>query len=596
MSTPRIETLLVSLVVLIATGIALVATYVPPAIWTPHPAIIRKTSDPTIAAHEPPKEQIGNIVPASPPASVVATLRVTQLHIDRQVAVPAAITFALLLLAVVVRRSRRAVSGWRSVHRADIRSTFWQWHARLRPCVQWRSGVFRRVALWTSTLRNMARLWVGAARSPIEWLAKRKRVVVEASPLPAKVSIAHNLEEERRDRSAAGTPLQQGKHQATIGDLPDVTSLHVGRNTHRKGTNNREVLGEHNRATPTPDIETSRSAFREYCPNVPNGAMAAGATILNIYNQQGFARSVVTCVEASVGYQRVQVRLMIAAHPDESYALAAFPEQMQALLPGSKAQWQHTAYAQPVLAITLRNNAPVTESGQMLLPVARRQSISRFPLIRHGTPVVSFLPLRTWRHISIYGSQAIETASSSLIDLLYAEAPDALALSIIDRGQISSLFQGAPHLVPVPDTAAESLSMLGHAVRHAQPASVRPLLLVVVEPSATMLNVYGDLVTRLMRHSGIPVYTILVRTHTPEAIQQQHPLVPAVMTGDETERLVSRSGRIPRRKTRIIAPHMRLEGECYTYHPTQLAALTTLLRVDTRGSLPPTVWDIVVES
>lgn len=341
------------------------------------------------------------------------------------------------------------------------------------------------------------------------------------------------------------------------------------------------------------DAPSAPDATEDYQSITTDSAAAVVAAVLDVYEQQELAQSVVTFAEAIIERQRAQVRLMVAAHPDEARTLGALPEQVQTIIPGSKAQWRRTAQAQPVLTITLHSNVSLKRGSRLLLPVARRQSGARLPAIHRSAPAVSFVPLRAWRHIGFYGSKAVESASAALIDLLYAESPEALAVTIIDQGQVSSLCTGMPHLVPAPGAAAESLAALGRAVRsfHPSGSAVRPLLIILVAPDATMLSVHTDLVTRLLRRPDAPVYTMLVQTRMPDVAQRQHPLLPAVITGGGSGQS-NGAGDVPSPgMVRILAPHVRLERQCHVYDAGHLAALAALLRVGADKPLFPTVWD-----
>jgi hypothetical protein len=242
------------------------------------------------------------------------------------------------------------------------------------------------------------------------------------------------------------------------------------------------------------------------------------ATILDIGERQGMTRSVVTFGEASIDHRRARVHLMIDAHPGETELLAALPERVQTALPGAQAQWRQTTHAQAVLTCVIPGNLPTTQIGRLLLPVGQHEPVSRLPTIHRGASAISFLPLRTWRHIGFYGGKAIDTASSALVNLLYAEAPAALAVTIIDQGQISAYYKGAPHLVPMPGSATESLIALGRAMRHVAESdgAIRPLLIVLVEPDAPTFAAYDDLIARLARYPAAPVYTLLVQRRLPE--------------------------------------------------------------------------------
>jgi hypothetical protein len=342
-------------------------------------------------------------------------------------------------------------------------------------------------------------------------------------------------------------------------------------------------------AQPEPD-----AAGVDHSIPTTDSAAAAVAAVLDVYARQGLVHSVVTFAEASVERRRAQVRLTVVAHPNEARTLEDLPDRVQTTIPGSKATWQRTTQAQPVLTITIHGPVPALRGGCLLLPAARHQSGSRLPAINRRAPAVSFLPLRTWRHIGFYGSKAIDSACAALIDLLYAEAPDALAVTVIDQGQISSLCRGTPHLVPTPGAAADSLIALGRAVRSFQHSgsAVRSLLIVLVAPDTTMLRAYTDLVARLLRRPDVPVYTMLVQSRTPNVTRHPHPSLPAVITGGGAGQSTDTSDAPPPGMARILTPHMRIERQCHVYNAAQLAALIAALCAGSVQSLRPTVWDV----
>jgi hypothetical protein len=316
------------------------------------------------------------------------------------------------------------------------------------------------------------------------------------------------------------------------------------------------------------------------------------ATILDIGERQGMTRSVVTFGEASIDHRRARVHLMIDAHPGETELLAALPERVQTALPGAQAQWRQTTHAQAVLTCVIPGNLPTTQIGRLLLPVGQHGPVSRLPTIHRGAPAISFLPLRTWRHVGFYGGKAIDTASSALVGLLYAEAPAALAVTIIDQGQISAYYEGAPHIVPMPGSAADSLTALGRAMRHVAESdgAIRPLLIVLVEPDAPTFAAYDDLITRLARYPAASIYTLLVQRRLLETNRWRYA---SVITHDGEPQRTPGERRSSSEMLRIVAPHLRIERRSCACDATFLTAMTASLRGISGAQGKPSAWNLI---
>ncbi|MFQ3632772.1 hypothetical protein [Roseiflexus sp.] len=636
MSAPRIETLLISLIVLVATGVALAAAYAPPAPRQPQAEILQKALDDTTeASNAPPGEQRSYDRSAvSDAVSVVVDMaiqQIGQLDADGRIALPAMSGVVALMLAIVAARRRRHVAGATCWRRSEIRrsASAWEWGAsilRWRAMTlrraQTRSGVGYRLPVFPGAIRAMQR----GRGVPLQY--RKRRTLnngVLGTSLRSIIRFGHQVASASHfvgwgagDRVDEGNKaLDCGKHIRTLQNLSpkdreDDRTEAPGCEQHIPHLNNTAPTSEKEEllvdqtadsycvtaALQQSDAQSAPGATGDYQSITTDRAIAVVAAVLDICERQELAQSVITFAEASVERQWMQVRLMVAAHPNETRALGALPEQVQTLLPRSRAQWRRATQAQPVLAITLHGDISTMRGGHLLMPIARHRFDSRLPAIRRSTPAVSLAPLRAWRHLGFYGGKAIESASSALIDLLYTEAPDMLAVTIIDHGQISSFCQGAPHLVPTPGAAADSLIALGHAVRSFQhPGSaVRSLLIVLVEPDTTVLKIHADLVARLLRRPDMPVYTVLVQTRVPDAAQRQHTHLPAVVTGGGSGQSLGTGGSPPAGTVRILAPHIRLERQCHVYDAAHLAVLAALLRTSSVEPLPATVWDTLQTS
>lgn len=661
MSAPRIEALLVSLVVLIAAGIALAAAYAPPLPRQPQTIVQETSPEEAEASMSPPTSQRND----DGSAASEAALSVIDAAVQRLAGMTAEVRIALLVMSgaasaaiVAVRRRRRALAGEASLRGrpvpdrvCDNGMTGDLWHVGTPP----RGRLRRYRFFWQAFLLYRPFKASGCANSPFfrsVGEGRRGDEGTQASECGARLSHPTHSTPEICERTGIPAEDQRSaparnwgatvrrwsksarkRAQVWTGAIYRMATLpgiyrrvqhwnHVRSQPRKRATREETSLsGCGERSSPlcsspsantdekvsfdqaTDDHRLTAASQRSWAQPEFNAAedpmlttdsaAAAIATVLDVYERHGLTQSEVVFAEASVARQRTQVRLIIAAHPDDAGALEDLPDQIQTTMPESRAQWQRTAQTQPALMITMRGCVPAMRSGRLLLPVARRLSGAWLPAINRNALAVSFLPLRAWRHIGFYGSKAVDSASAAIIDLLYAEAPDALAVTILDQGQISSLCKGAPHLVPMPGAAA-ALNALGRSARLALPsdATVRPVLIVIVEPDATLLDAYDDLTTRLLRRPDSPVYTMLVQTRMPDVARRPPPSLPAVITGSGSGWLTG-AGRAPSPGTvRILAPHMRLERQCHVYDAARLAALSGVLRAGSVQSLRPTVWDI----
>ncbi|MDW8213041.1 MAG: hypothetical protein RMJ55_05770 [Roseiflexaceae bacterium] len=621
MSAPRIETLLVSLVVLIAAGIALAAAYAPPVPRQPQAELVQELApeeaEASIAPQAP--ERNDDRSTASNTASSVIDVAVQQvagMDAKGRIAFLTMSGAASLMLAiVVVRRRQRAAgaplygrpntdpadTGLPSCERPGIAAEdqrsapAWDWRATVR---RLGAGAQKYAYIWAFVLRCVATC-PGVYRRVQHW--KHARLPLQKRGTKTNTFQVRKTSQYQRSAGAASLCLRAfvcaylkgigirtslskcDQHPSLLHGSPSASG-DKGQPIDQATDNHRLVAASQSE----PDAAEAHHSI------LTADSAAAVAIVLDVYERQGLTQSEMIFAEASIERQRVQVRLMVAAHPDEAGSLENLPDQVQTIIPGSKAQWQRATQAQSALTITMRRGVSAGRGGHLLLPVARHQPGSRLLARHRSAPAVSFLPLRTWRHIGFYGGKAVESASAALIDLLYAEAPDSLAVTIIDQGQISSLCKGMPHIAPLPGAAADSLVALGRSARSFSPSSgtVRPVLIAVVEPDATLLSAYSDLVARLLRRPDAPVYTVLVQTRLSDVVRRPHPSLPAVITGSGAGRLTGAGDTPPPGMVRIVIPHIRIERRCHVYDAARLAALTEMMRVSSVRSLRPTVWDV----
>ncbi|MCS6841935.1 MAG: hypothetical protein NZ699_01795 [Roseiflexus sp.] len=630
MSAPRIETLLVSLVVLIATGIALAAAYAPPIPRHLRAGAtqeaLRKTRDASTAPH---LRQHSDDRATAPDAvswiTDAAARQIAGIDAYRQIAAPLMSGIVALMLAIIgVRRRQRTTPAQQSIPLREPVVSARRRNTIARDISHMWTNSMHRVAMFPSAYRRalgqievFARFWKWrAARDPRSGGSLHRLIRFRHQRAPAlsfplveageqgdltgsgslDTLLSHIARFGHQDDRPSPSPLMEEEKPEDEGKKASDCEKHAAPpenaeegQPNDQAADNRWVIAalQPSNARPEPDAAEVHQSV------TTDNAAAAVAAVLDIYKQRGLAQSEVVFAEASAERQQAQVRLTVIAHPDEARALEDLPAQVEMTLPGSKAQWQRTMRAQSVLTITMHRDIPAKQGSHLLLPVARHQSGSRLPIINRSAPAVSFLPLHTWRHVGFCGGKAIESASAALIDLLYVEAPNALAVTIIDQGQISSFCKGMPHVVPLPGEAADSLIALGRAARSCSfsGATMRPLLIIIVEPSATLLSIYDDLTARLLRRPGAPVYTMLVQSHLPNGARRPHPSFPVVITSGGTAPSTGAGYALPPETVRILTRHIRLERQCYAYDATRLAALTALLRVSTAEPLLPTAWD-----
>ncbi|MGQ9828788.1 MAG: hypothetical protein ACUVSW_13090 [Roseiflexus sp.] len=610
MRTPRIETLLIGLVLLVAAGVALAAT------WVPSIAPLRRDDYGQERAHEMPPFPETNR-PERPGGAVQETTHTIDkgpppISIDAQRAT-AGVTIvggiAALVLAVAITRQQidKATQSCQGATRAGVFAE--------RICAYLR--VFGRTAqraALSATARGGAalqRAWIVARHAASAAPTHTKRILehldmsrpyeqskpyIEAGyNIPRTCSTPTGDQGRKPGADSANVPDATGRVPEIASDRQDriATTIHDPESHlsdgHLKDTR-RETDVQQNPAASFPATKGTNDPDTPLSTDVmTERAAMVIATILDIGEQQGMIRSAITFGEATIDRRRARVRLIIDAHPAEAELLATLPERVQTALPGAQAQWQPTTHAQTVLTCVTPGNLHTTQSGHLLLPVAQHKSVVRLPIIQRSVSAISFLPLRTWRHIGFYGSRAIDTAGLALVGLLYVEAPDALAITIIDQGQISAYYKGAPHLIPMPGSATESLIALGHAMRRVaeSDSAVRPLLIVLVEPDAPTFAAYDDLITRLARYPAAPVYTLLVRRRPPETNWRYASVItpdgePQHATGKSSSEIL-----------RIVLPHMRIERQFCACDATFLAAMTAFLRSGSDAQEMPSVWSLV---
>jgi hypothetical protein len=626
MRAPRIETLLISLVLLVAAGVALAAAYAP-SIAPPQHADREQEqvheASPSPGTNTP--ERPESAVQEATPVTDDGILPLPDISIDAQratagVTIVGGIVTLVLVVAITRQRIGKATPPCQRTTGPGVSID------RLRAYMSVFGRTAQQAAL-SAAVRSGAALqsaWIAAQHAASAAFAHARRVPGQLDvhgdqhPLVPCEQWTSHIEARYHVPRTCSPPTDDhaGKPGADTADAPGIAGRivpdiapdaqdRITTTTHapaddpgdsqlkdaRHETDVRQNLAaalqgiEGTIDTDDPDAPLSIDVMTE------RAAMVI-ATILDIGERQGMTRSVVTFGEASIDHRRARVHLMIDAHPGETELLAALPEKMKTALPGAQAQWRQTTHAQAVLTCVIPGNLPTTQIGRLLLPVGQHEPVSRLPTIHRSAPAISFLPLRTWRHVGFYGGKAIDTASSALVGLLYAEAPAALAVTIIDQGQISAYYNGAPHLVPMPGSAADSLTALGRAMRHVAESdgAIRPLLIVLVEPDAPTFAAYDDLITRLARYPAASIYTLLVQRRLLETNRWRYA---SVITHDGEPQRTPGERRSSSEMLRIVAPHLRIERRSCACDATFLTAMTASLRGISGAQGKPSAWNLI---
>lgn len=218
------------------------------------------------------------------------------------------------------------------------------------------------------------------------------------------------------------------------------------------------------------------------------------------------------------------------------------------------------------------------------------------PLLNHGLRqrTTRFVPLATWRHLGLYGGQALPALHAALGSLLYTQSPTALALTILDQGEITPLYRAVAHLVPPPAHAAALLDDLLQRVRRPPaPAIVRPLLLVVVEPDALALGVLTTLLTRLHDHPQVPLHLWVVQEQLHPTGHELYARLPALITsgGRGASALLPDARPWPRpSEARLIRRTLHATGRPLALDEVQAAAQFAQIH-GTADGLPPVLWE-----
>ncbi len=217
------------------------------------------------------------------------------------------------------------------------------------------------------------------------------------------------------------------------------------------------------------------------------------------------------------------------------------------------------------------------------------------PVLTHGrsSKITRFFPLATWRHLGLYGADALHALHALLGSLLYTQPPRQLALAIIDQGEVSPLYRDVAHQIALPSSPRQTLELLALAMRQPTPHHVRPLVLVVVEPDDALLHMLWGMITRMQARPAVPVHLIVVQERPCRAGHELYALLPALITsgGQGSATLLPGQGNWPKRgEARLVGRGMRVEGRPIVLDEAAIAAMVAQLRGKAADTLP-VIWD-----
>jgi len=317
-----------------------------------------------------------------------------------------------------------------------------------------------------------------------------------------------------------------------------------------------------------------------------DGALAVAGVLADIWAAAEL-RSPVLALDTASTEGNGQVIVTLDQHPDEEQRLADLPERIVTQRPAWRASWRRMGGLRtaPALVVDVVTNSTRPPSGGPLL----------VPILAHGRSgkTTRFYPLASWQHLGLYGASALAALHAILGSLLYNQPPSNLALAIIDKEEITSLYRDEAHLVPLPGAMRESVEILAQAIKRGTRGAVRPLVLVIVEPDDTLLNLLTGIAARLRAKPNTPVHLLIVQERLSIAGRELYAMLPGLITsgGRGLAALLPGQGDWPKRgAARLIGRGMRLDGRAISMDESDITAMISHLR-GKPADLPPVLWD-----
>ena len=308
-------------------------------------------------------------------------------------------------------------------------------------------------------------------------------------------------------------------------------------------------------------------------------ALAVAATLAEVWAAERL-QSPILALDARSGKGDGPILVTIDAHPHEEDTLLDLPK----LLTVRQTAWRVT-WRRELLEITVpADGAPPPSGGPLIAPILTHG---------HGGATTRFFPLAAWRHLGLYGAEALGALHALVGSLLYSHPPAQLALAILDHGEIAPLYRNVPHLVTLPDTPHGTLDMLAQAIRRGAPPAARPLLLVVVDSGDDELKQLTGIAARLQARPATPLHLIVVQTHPRSAGRELYAQLPALILsgGSGPTTLLPGQGEWPKRGlARLIGRGMHVAGRAIALDEVVIVQTLAALH-QAEMDLPPVLWD-----
>lgn len=207
------------------------------------------------------------------------------------------------------------------------------------------------------------------------------------------------------------------------------------------------------------------------------------------------------------------------------------------------------------------------------------------------------LLLDRWRHLALYGAQAVGVTHQILTQLLTEHAPDELAVALIDPQKLlGTLYHTAPHRFLIDQPPALVLGQCLHALRQGYAATARPLLVVVVDPDDATITALLLLLRWLQPAAHAPLHLLVVATGVRAAGRDLYALLPGLVTagGSGDARLLPGAPeQWPRGGTaQVVSRAGRWSGQLLVLDETTVAATLAQLPPCDLANASPTLWHL----
>ena len=310
-------------------------------------------------------------------------------------------------------------------------------------------------------------------------------------------------------------------------------------------------------------------------------ALAAAVALAALWADKQI-QSTILAIDTATMAGTKPVQITLDGHPGEEQLINHLPDLIVARHPTWRASWRRDHLE----LLVERTGAPVTSDAPLIAPVLTHG---------RGGKTMRFFPLSSWRHLGIYGGEALGALHAMLGSLLYASHPQ-LALAILDHGEIAPLYRDVAHLVALPATPHGTIELLAQTIRRGAPRVVRPLLLVVVEPDDDTVETTAQPGSLVAGAPDAHRASAVTQTRPRSAGRELYAQLPALIVGGgsgPTTLLPGRGSWPKRGAARLIARGMRVEGRAITLDEAGDCPDANTATAAARSDLPPVLWDAV---